>query len=83
MVANITEPSATSATMFSSVCDTSVPRTTGRVSGTRPSRRATMSAREGSPSLAGRVADISTPMKVPCMASRRFTSAAGSAARRI
>ena len=35
---------------------------TGNVSRMRPSRRATISAREGSPSLAGNVADISTPI---------------------
>ena len=40
-------------------------------------------ARAGSPRRAGRVADISTPMNVPCMASRRRTGTCGSAARRI
>ena len=48
-----------------------MPSTTGSVSRARPMRRATISAREGSPRRAGSVADISTPMKVPCSASRR------------
>ena len=45
------------------------PSTTGRFSRGRPVRRATTSAREGSPRRAGSVEDISTPMNVPCMAS--------------
>ena len=47
------------------------------VSRGRPSRRATISAREGSPRRAGSVADMSTPMNVPCIASRRRTRALG------
>ena len=69
--------------MFSSDCDTIVPSTTGRCSRALPIRRATTNARDGSPSRAGSVADISTPMKVPCRASRRRTRECGSAARRI
>ena len=76
-------PRITSASTFSSVCETSVPSTAGRRSRGRPSRRATISARDGSPSRAGSVADISTPIVVPCMASMRRGSASGSAARRI
>ena len=63
-VANITAPSATSARMLSSVWETIVPSTTGKRSRMRPSRRARISAREGSPSRAGIVADISTPIIV-------------------
>ncbi len=65
------------------VCETIVPRTTGRFSRGRPVLRATTTAREGSPSRAGNVEDISTPMKVPCIASNRRTRARGNAARRI
>ena len=61
-----------SASRFSSVWETIVPSTTGSVSRARPSRRATISAREGSPRRAGRVDDMSTPMNVPCIASRRL-----------
>ena len=46
-----------------------MPSTTGQVLRGRPMRRATMSARAGSPRRAGSVADISTPMNVPCSAS--------------
>ncbi len=66
-----------SASRLSSVCETIVPSTTGSVSRARPRRRATISAREGSPRRAGSVADISTPMNVPCIASRRFARAPG------
>ena len=69
--------------MLSSVCETTVPSTTGRFSRGRPVRLATTSAREGSPSRAGRVEDISTPMNVPCIASARRTRAFGRAALRI
>ena len=80
---NITAPRITSASTFSSVCETSVPITTGSAWRGRPSRRATISAREGSPSRAGSVADISTPTAVPCQASVKRGFASGSAARRI
>ena len=76
-------PSSTSARMFSRVCETIVPITVGRFSRGRPVRRATMSARDGSPRRAGSVADMSTPMKVPCSASVTRSRALGSAARRI
>ena len=69
--------------MLSSVCETSVPSTIGKRSRTRPTRRATISARDGSPSRAGSVADISTPIIVARAASRRRTRVPGSAARRI
>jgi hypothetical protein len=42
-----------------------------------------MKAREGSPSRAGKVADISTPIIVPRAASRRRTRVPGSEARRM
>ena len=80
---NITPPSTTSATMLSSVCDTSVPSTIGKRSRTRPTRLATISARDGSPSRAGSVADMSTPIIVARAASRRRTRVPGRAARRI
>ena len=80
---NITAPSTTSARMFSSVCETSVPSTIGKRSRTRPTRLATISAREGSPSRAGSVADISTPIIVARAVSRRRTRVPGRAARRI
>ena len=60
-----------------------MPSTTGRRSRARPSRRATTSARDGSPSRAGSVADISTPIVVPCTASTIRGRASGSAAFRI
>ena len=69
--------------MFSSVCETSVPSTTGKRSRMRPRRRDRISAREGSPSRAGSVADISTPIIVARAVSRRRTRVPGSAARRI
>ncbi len=80
---NMTAPRIASARMLSSVWETSVPSTTGRCSRGRPVRRATTSAREGSPSRAGSVEDMSTPMNVPCIASDSRTRARGSAARRI
>ena len=80
---NITAPSTTSARMLRSVCETSVPSTIGKRSRTRPTRLATISARDGSPSRAGRVADISTPIIVARAASRRRTRVPGRAARRI
>ena len=69
--------------MFSSVCETIVPSTTGRCTRGLPIRRATTNARDGSPRRAGSVADMSTPMNVPCSASRSRTRARGSAACRI
>ena len=69
--------------MFNSVWETSVPSTTGRYSRGRPVRRATTSARDGSPSLAGSVEDISTPMNVPCAASDNRMRVFGIAASRI
>ena len=80
---NITAPRISSATTLSSVCETSVPITTGSASRGRPSRRATISARDGSPSRAGSVADISTPTAVPCHASVKRGRDSGSAALRI
>ena len=82
-VANITVPSTHSARMLSSVWDTSVPSTTGKRSRMRPRRRDMISAREGSPSRAGRVADMSTPIIVARAVSRRRTRMPGMAARRI
>ncbi len=60
-----------------------MPSTTGNRSRAWPRRRATISARDGSPSRAGSVADIRTPIVVPCTASTKRGSASGSAARRI
>ena len=60
-----------------------MPITTGSASRGRPSRRATISARDGSPSRAGSVADISTPTAVPCQASVKRGLESGSAALRI
>ena len=82
-VANMTVPSTHRARMLSSVCDTSVPSTTGKRSRIRPSLRDTISARDGSPRRAGRVADMSTPIIVARAVSRRRTRVPGSAARRI
>ena len=82
-VANMTEPSTQRARMLRIVCDTSVPSTTGKRSRIRPSRRDTISAREGSPRRAGRVADIRTPTIVARAVSRRRTRTPGRAARRI
>ena len=80
---NITAPSTTRASRFRIVWETSVPSTIGKRSRTRPTRLATIKAREGSPSRAGRVADISTPIIVPRAVSRRRTRVPGRAARRI
>ena len=82
-VENITAPSTTSANTFSRACDTIEPATVGRYSRARPSRRDTMSARDGSPRRAGNVADMSTPMNVPCNASLSRTCTPGNAALRI
>ena len=75
--------SSNSASRLSNVCETSVPATTGSDSRIRPMRRATISAREGSPRRAGSVADINTPMEVALRIVRRFTGRSGSAARRM
>ena len=80
-VENMIAPRTTSATRLSKVCETTVPSTIGSRSRTRPSRRETMSAREGSPRRAGRVADMSTPIITPRAASRRRTRVPGSAER--
>ena len=72
-----------SAIRLSSVCVTIVPSTTGSVSRARPSLRATIRAREGSPRRAGSVEDMSTPMNVPCIASRRLARRQVGAAARI
>ncbi len=69
---NMPTPSRVSASRFRSVWETIVPSTTGSVSRARPRRRATISAREGSPRRAGSVVDMSTPMNVPCIASLRL-----------
>ena len=76
-------PSTASATRLSKVWEISVPSTIGNRSRTRPRRRATISARDGSPRRAGSVADISTPIITPRAASRRRTGRRGMAARRI
>ena len=80
VVETMITPSRTRATMLSSVCETSVPMITGNVSRMRPVRRESESARAGSPSRAGRVADISTPIIVAEVTSRRRTGRLGSAA---
>ncbi len=67
------------ATTLSTVCETSVPSITGKLSRTRPIRRAMIIARAGSPRRAGRVADISTPIIVAEVKSRRLRTAEGSA----
>ena len=67
--------------MLSIVCETRVPSRTGKVSRMRPVRRESDSARAGSPRRAGRVADISTPIIVAEVTSRRRTGRLGSAAR--
>ena len=76
-------PSRTSATRLSIVCETRVPSRTGNVSRIRPVRRARVIALAGSPRRAGRVADISTPIIVAEVTSRRRTGRLGSAARTI
>ena len=83
IVMNITAPRITSANTLISVWDTIVPSTAGNRSRARPRRRATTSARDGSPSRAGSVADISTPIVVPWTASTIRGLASGSAALRI
>ena len=69
--------------MLSTVCETRVPSSTGKVSRMRPIRRARVIARAGSPRRAGSVADISTPIIVAEVTSRRRTGRLGSAARTI
>ncbi len=58
---------------LSIVCETRVPSRTGNVSRIRPVLRASVIARAGSPRRAGRVADISTPIIVAEVTSRRRT----------
>ena len=81
--ATMITPSRTSATMLSTVCETSVPSSTGNVSRMRPVRRESTIARAGSPRRAGRVADISTPTIVAEATSRRRSGAAAAPARAI
>ena len=69
--------------MLSTVCETSVPSRTGNVSRTRPVRRESTIARAGSPRRAGSVADISTPIIVAEVTSRRRSGVFGSAERAI
>ena len=69
--------------MLSTLWETRVPISTGKVSRTRPVRRASTIARAGSPRRAGRVADISTPTIVAEATSRRRSGLRGSAARAI
>ena len=76
-------PSSGRATMLSAVWETSVPISTVKVSRIRPTRRASTIALAGSPSRAGSVADISTPIIVAEVTSRRRTGRPGSAARAI
>ncbi len=83
VVETMITPSRTRATRFSIVCETSVPSRTGKVSRMRPVRRARVSARAGSPRRAGRVADISTPIIVAEVTSRRRIGRLGRAARAI
>ena len=83
VVETMIAPSRNSATRFSIVCETRVPSSTGKVSRILPVRRASVSARAGSPRRAGRVADISTPIIVAEVTSRRRTGRLGSAARAI
>ncbi len=80
---SVTAPRTTTARRFRSICEASVPSTIGSVSRVLPRRRATISAREGSPRRAGSVADMSTPMNVPCKASATVARRAVGAARRI
>ena len=74
-------PSTVRARRFKRVWETIVPSTIGSRSRTRPTRRDTISARDGSPRRAGSVADISTPIITPRAASRRRTRVPGSAER--
>ena len=67
--------------MLSTVCETSVPSITGNDSRTRPMRRAMIIALAGSPSRAGRVADMSTPIIVAEVKSRRRSGVVGRAER--
>ena len=67
--------------MLRTVWETSVPSRTGKDSRTRPTRRAMTIALAGSPRRAGRVADISTPIIVAEVKSRRRSGTDGSAAR--
>ena len=83
MLETMITPSNTRATMLKTVCETRVPSRTGKVSRMRPVRRASTIARAGSPSRAGRVADISTPIIVAEVTSRRRIGRLGSAARAI
>ena len=76
-------PSKASARMLRAVCETSVPSSTGNVSRIRPVRRESTMARAGSPRRAGSVADISTPIIVAEVTSRRRSGLRGSAARAI
>src|SRR3954452_17673547 len=73
-------PSRISATILSTVCETSVPSSTGKVSRILPVRRESDIARAGSPSRAGRVADISTPIIVAEVTSRGRTGRFGNLA---
>ena len=59
--------------MLRAVCETSVPISTGKVSRIRPMWRERTIALAGSPSLAGNVADISTPIIVAEVTSLRRT----------
>ncbi len=83
VVETMITPSRTSATRLSRVWETRVPSRTGKVSRMRPVRRASARARAGSPSRAGRVADISTPIIVAEVTSRRRTERLGRAAQAI
>ena len=81
VVETMIAPSIASATRLSTVCETIVPRITGSVSRIRPVRRAMIIARAGSPARAGSVADISTPIIVAEVTSRRRIRRSGSAER--
>ena len=83
VVPTMIAPRIPSATMFSTVWLTSVPISTAKVSRMRPTRLARTVARAGSPRRAGRVADISTPIIVAEVTSRRRTVRPGRAARTI
>ena len=69
--------------MLKTVCETSVPSSTGKVERMRPVRRESTMARAGSPRRAGSVADMSTPIIVAEVTSRRRSRLCGSAARAI
>ena len=83
VVETMITPSRTRARMLSIVCETRVPSSTGTVSRIRPVRRESDITRAGSPRRAGSVADISTPIIVAEVTSRRRTGRLGSAARTI